>query len=46
MREVWNLPGEEEFKFTGPDWLLILLILLAKGIFNSRAKFRRGIRRC
>jgi ribonuclease HI len=25
MREVWSLPGEEEFKFTGPDWLLILL---------------------
>jgi hypothetical protein len=25
MREVWSLPDEEEFKFTGPDWLLILL---------------------
>ena len=25
LGEVWNIPGEELFKFRGPDWLLILL---------------------
>lgn len=25
LRDIWNLPGEELFKFSGPDWLRILL---------------------
>ena len=25
LRESWNIPDEEWFKFLGPDWLLILL---------------------
>ena len=25
LRESWNIPDEEWFKFSGPDWLLILL---------------------
>ena len=25
VREVWNLPDDEIFNFSGPDWLLILL---------------------
>ena len=25
VREVWNLPDEVVFNFTGPDWLLVLL---------------------
>ena len=25
LRKLWNLPGEEAFNYTGPDWLLILL---------------------
>ncbi|XBH84849.1 hypothetical protein VPH35_072919 [Triticum aestivum] len=25
MRDVWNIPGEEFFRCTGPDWFLILL---------------------
>jgi hypothetical protein len=25
LKEVWNLPAEETFKFSGPDWFLILL---------------------
>ena len=25
MREHWDLPEEDLFRFTGPDWLLILL---------------------
>jgi hypothetical protein len=25
MRNVWSLPEENEFRYTGPDWLLILL---------------------
>jgi hypothetical protein len=30
MRKVWNLPIEEEFRFTGRDWLLVLLSKLSK----------------
>ena len=25
MREHWKLPEEEKFRYTGPDWLLLLL---------------------
>jgi hypothetical protein len=25
MREIWALPPEEKFKYTGEDWVLILL---------------------
>jgi len=25
MREHWRLPDEEKFRYTGPDWLLLLL---------------------
>ena len=25
MREHWRLPDEEQFRYTGPDWLLLLL---------------------
>ena len=25
MRKLWNLPPENWFNFTGPDWLLLLL---------------------
>ena len=25
LREMWNFPGEEVFKFLGPDWFLVLL---------------------
>jgi hypothetical protein len=25
MQEHWSLPGERQFKYTGPDWLLLLL---------------------
>jgi ribonuclease HI len=25
MRQVWSLPREEDFMYTGPDWLLMLL---------------------
>jgi hypothetical protein len=25
MREYWELPGEEWFQYTGPDWLLHLI---------------------
>ena len=25
MREHWPLPDEEQFRYTGPDWLLLLL---------------------
>jgi peptidoglycan/LPS O-acetylase OafA/YrhL len=26
MREVWSLSNEEQFRYTGPDWLLTLLV--------------------
>jgi ribonuclease HI len=35
MREVWNLPSETSFIFTGNDWLLNLL---AQGDSQTRAK--------
>ena len=25
LRELWNIPDEDLFKFSGPDWLLILM---------------------
>lgn len=25
MRDHWSLPNESQFKYTGPDWLLLLL---------------------
>ena len=25
MREEWNIPAKELFRFTGPDWMFILL---------------------
>jgi hypothetical protein len=30
MRSVWLLPGEEQFRHSGPDWLLLLLSLVSK----------------
>jgi hypothetical protein len=32
MRKIWDIPNENSFKFTGPDWLLILL----DGINNEK----------
>jgi hypothetical protein len=30
MRSVWLLPGKEQFRHSGPDWLLLLLSLVSK----------------
>lgn len=30
MRKFWDLPSEHMFRFTGPDWLLLLLSNIAK----------------
>jgi hypothetical protein len=30
MRSIWLLPGEEQFRHSGPDWLLLLLSSVSK----------------
>jgi hypothetical protein len=35
MRQVWSLPREEDFMYTGPDWLLMLLAKAKKRFTSS-----------
>ncbi|XBH54147.1 hypothetical protein VPH35_076510 [Triticum aestivum] len=35
MRDAWNIPGEEFFRCTGPDWFLILLDQLGSSVLEQ-----------
>jgi hypothetical protein len=36
MRQHWELPGEEQFQYTGPKWLMLLLQKVRVGLMCDR----------
>jgi hypothetical protein len=32
LRGSWNLPGEEQFRYNGPDWLILLLSSISREV--------------